>query len=222
MNQIITPYEKYQSLGPESLTDVELLSILIRNGTSKKDALAIADELLGKYDRDGRIIGLFNLTADELMEYEGIGRVKAMCIGSLFELSKRISKQKKQEALSLSSPSSIADYYMEQLRHLMQETTYLLILDVKCNILKEIKMTSGTINSSLVSVRDIFVYALLYKASGIVLLHNHPSGDSTPSRSDISLTAKLKEASEFMDIPLIDHIIIGDMNYFSFKSKGYI
>ena len=221
-NLFFTPYDKFMTLGVNSLSDVELLAIIIRSGTKEMDALELADFLLASHDDKSRIVGLLNTSFEELLSYKGIGKVKAMCIECIIELSKRMYKQSRRELLSFAKPDSIADYYMEQLRHLEQECVYLLLLDVKCNLLKEIQLTSGTINSSIVSPREIFINALNYKASGIVLLHNHPSGDSTPSKMDFSITTKIKEAGALIDIPLFDHIIIGDMNFYSFKSMGFI
>ena len=131
---------------------------------------------------------------------KGMGKVKAMCIECIIELGKRMHKQSRRELLNFASPKSIADYYMEQLRHLEQECVYLILLDTKCNILKEIHLSSGTVNSSIVSIRDIFINALNYKASGIILLHNHPSGDPTPSKQDFSITINVKEAGILMNI----------------------
>lgn len=217
-----TPYDKFQALGVQSLSDVELLAIIIRSGTKDMDALALADNLLALHDSKSRIVGLQNVSFEELISFKGIGKVKAMCIECIIELGKRMHKQSRRELLNFSSPKSIADYYMEQLRHLEQECVYLILLDTKCNILKEIHLSSGTVNSSIVSIRDIFINALNYKASGIILLHNHPSGDPTPSKQDFSITINVKEAGILMNIPLFDHIIVGDMNYYSFKATGFI
>ena len=217
-----TPYDKFQALGVQSLSDVELLAIIIRSGTKDMDALALADNLLALHDSKSRIVGLQNVSFEELISYKGIGKVKAMCIECIIELGKRMHKQSRRELLNFASPKSIADYYMEQLRHLEQECVYLILLDTKCNILKEIHLSSGTVNSSIVSIRDIFINALNYKASGIILLHNHPSGDPTPSKQDFSITINVKEAGILMNIPLFDHIIVGDMNYYSFKATGFI
>ena len=217
-----TPYDKFYTFGVGSLSDVELLAIIIRNGTKEMDAVSIADNLLADFDSESRIVGLLNSSYEELLTYKGIGKIKAMCIECIIELSKRLHKQSRQEMISFTNPGSIADYYMEQMRHLENEHVYLLLLDVKCKLIKEILVSSGTNNSSLVSTRDIYINALNYKASAIVLLHNHPSGDPKPSSFDMNITAKIKKAGEFMDIPLFDHIIIGDMVYFSFKNMGYI
>ena len=162
------------------------------------------------------------LSYEELVSINGIGRVKAMCIGCIVELSRRMSMQSRREVLRLNDPHSIADYYMEKFRHLENETVFIAIVDNKCRLLKELTLTIGTVNSSILSTRDVFMCALKNKASGIIVIHNHPSGDPSPSNDDRKITSKLKSAGELMDIPLIDHIIIGDRAYFSFKDKGYI
>ena len=124
--------------------------------------------------------------------------------------------------LKFSDSASIASYYMEDLRHLTQEHLMLVLLDNKCSLIKEMVLTIGTINASLVSLRDIFLQALKYGAVYIVLLHNHPSGDATPSGNDISVTKNVYDAGELLGIHLLDHIIIGDNDYVSLKEKEYI
>lgn len=217
-----TPYEKYEKFGPENMTDAELLSIILRNGSKDMDVLTLSDYILSANDSSKRIIGIQNMSFNDLLKIKGIGKIKAMCIGSLLELSKRMHFQEHESHLQLSNPQIISETYMEKLRHLKQECVFLLLVDVKCKLIKEIRLTTGTVNSSVISIRDIFAVALDNKAFGIIILHNHPSGDPTPSDEDMKITAKLNKASEIMDIPLIDHIIIGDIRFFSFKSMGYI
>lgn len=220
--KIDTPYDKFMQLGPEALSDIELLAIIIRNGTKEEDAYELAFRILSQADDEGRIIGLQNLSFDDLLNVRGIGKVKAMCIGCIVELSRRMSRQKKKEVLNLNNPESIADYFMEQVRHLEQENVFLLLVDTKCKLIKEICLSKGSVNASIVSIRDIFIMALRYKASGVILIHNHPSGDPTPSSNDLKITTNLRKAGELMEIPLLDHIIIGDKNYISLKQNGYI
>ncbi|MCR4749589.1 MAG: DNA repair protein RadC [Lachnospiraceae bacterium] len=221
-NTIELPYDKYQRLGPSALTDTELLSIILRNGTPKEDAISLSARILSLCDDENRILGLTRLSYEDLLQIDGIGKVKAMCIGCIVELSRRMSMQSRKADLKLNDPKTISDYYMEKFRHLDRETVYLLLVDSKCNLIKEVTLTTGTVNSSLLSSRDMFICALKHKACGIIVIHNHPSGDPSPSKSDIEITAKLKRAGSFMDIPLIDHIIIGDRTYYSFRNQGYI
>lgn len=217
-----SPYEKYVNLGPAALSDAELLAIILRSGTRKEDAYELALRILTQSGGEGRIIGIQNLTFDELLSIKGIGKVKAMSIGCICELSRRMSMQSRKSVLSLNNPGSIADYFMEQVRHLEVENVLLLLVDTKCKLIKFEVLSKGTINCSLVSIRDIFIKALRAKAGGVILVHNHPSGDPTPSGNDIDITKKLKEAGELMEIPLLDHIIIGDKRYISLKQNGCI
>jgi len=216
------PYDKYLRLGPEALTDVELLSIIIRNGTKTQDAISLASKILSMCDEDNRILGLQRLSYEELISINGIGKVKAMCLGCIVELSKRISMQGRKKELCLNKPETISAYYMEKFRHLERENVFVLLVDTKCNLIKEITLTIGTVNSSILSARDLFICALKNKASGVIILHNHPSGDPSPSKCDIQITSKIKKAGELIDIPLLDHIIIGDRDFYSFKNTGYI
>ena len=204
------------------MTDTELLAIIIRNGTRDEDAYELAMRILSTGDDEGRIIGLQKFSFDDLTAIKGIGKVKAMCIGCIVELSRRMAMQKKKKLLMLNNPESIADYFMEQVRHLEQENVLLLLVDVKCNLIKVVDLSKGSINASIVSVRDIFINAVGSKASGVILIHTHPSGDPTPSHYDIDITKKVRKAGEIMEIPLLDHIIIGDRRYVSLKQGGYV
>ena len=125
----LTPYAKYHTYGPQNLSDVELLAIIIRNGTKTKDAIQIADDLLSKCDSKSRIVGLMNVPFQDLIQIDGIGEIKAMCIGCILELGKRLNKQSKENKISFNCPSTIADCYMEQLRHLEHECVLLLLFD---------------------------------------------------------------------------------------------
>jgi DNA repair protein RadC len=122
----------------------------------------------------------------------------------------------------LTTPEAVANYYMQELRHLSREVVYLIMMDAKSRILKDMIISTGTVSSTLLSPREIFLNALKYEAVNIILLHNHPSGDPTPSREDINTTSRMKEAGNLMGIRLMDHIIIGDNRYISLAERGYI
>lgn len=217
-----TPYDKFLSLGPQSLSDTELLAIIIRNGTKEEDAHMLAAKILDISGEEGRILGLQNMSFDELMSIKGIGKVKAMCIGCIVELSRRMAMQQRKSVLNLNNPESVADYFMEEVRHLEYENVILLLVDTKCNLIKSEILSKGSLNSALISVRDIFVRALRARAGGILLIHNHPSGDPTPSSNDLEITARIKQAGDMLEIPLFDHIIIGDKRFVSLKQNGCI
>ncbi len=216
------PYEKFRKHGASSLSDAELLAIIIRTGTQSSSALDIAKQIMERFCKDRQLNFLHHVTLKELMEIEGIGEVKAVKIKCIAELSARMAKQHARQALSFQSPVTIADYYMEEMRHEEVEKILLLLLDNKLRLMEEILLSKGTVNASLLSPREVFRYALRNGACKIVLLHNHPSGSCAPSRQDIEITHKIAQAGELMDIPLIDHLIIGDGCYTSLKERGYI
>jgi DNA repair protein RadC len=216
------PYEKCKKFGPAVLSDAELLSIFIRTGTKNKSVLTIARDLL-KDNSDGRgILRLTESTLKELTACEGIGEVKAIQLQSILEMSKRIWRMNLDNMVKFDSPECIAGYYMQEMRYLKNEVTKLLLLNTKGGLITEINLSIGTVNGSLVSTRDIFIQALKHEAVNVIILHNHPSGDPTPSREDIIVTRKVKNAGELVDIKLLDHIIIGDNKYVSLANEGLL
>ncbi len=216
------PYEKFLKHGAASLTDAELLAIIIRTGTRNASALSIAKQLLDRFEQNRQLNSLHHITMQELMEIDGIGEVKAVKIKCIAELSTRMAKQHAAQTLDFRTPSSIADYYMEQLRHEEVEKVLLLLLDTKLHLMEEYLLSKGTVNASLLSTREVFRHALRAGACKIVLLHNHPSGNCNPSMEDLSITKKIIEAGKLMEIPLLDHLIVGDGCYLSLKEHGYI
>ncbi len=216
------PYEKCISYGPGFLTDAELIACILRSGSKEYTSVALAEHLLNlRKDKKG-LEGLCSLSFKELTQVPGIGRVKALQIQCIFELAKRMTKSEAKKSLCFSDPQTIADYYMEDLRHKEQEHLLLLLLDVKSKLLGEKILFTGSINASIISPREIYLEALKFHAAGIILLHNHPSGDPTPSEADRRATRKIQEAGRLLDIPLLDHIVIGDKQYVSFHEKGYL
>lgn len=217
------PYEKFKKYGADALSNEELLAIIIRTGTSNKPALKIAEEILNTNDAyDGKLTGLYHKSLKQLMEIDGIGEVKAIKLKCLTELSMRMAKERLDNRTVFRKPEDIAMYYMETCRHLEVEHVFLLCLDNQLQLIKECVLSKGTINCSLISPREVFIKAIETKAVNILLLHNHPSGDPTPSKQDIEISKKVMEAGELMDIKLIDHIIIGDHTYVSLKSLKII
>lgn len=216
------PYEKFVTKGAQSLSDKELLAIIIRTGTATKSPLDIADEILSLQGSRKDLLDICRVSLEELMSISGIGQVKAVKIKCIAELSKRIAMTSRKEKLCFTNPQSIADYYMEQFRHLEFETVLLICLDNKSRLIEDYTISQGTINASLLSPREIFLKALRARAVFIIMLHNHPSGDPSPSKQDLLITKKIQEVSKMIEIPLIDHIIIGDSRYVSFKESGYM
>lgn len=216
------PYEKCMAYGPGILTDSELLAVIIRTGTKGSDATDLAEKILSMSVQKNRLLCICHLDMQELMQVPGIGRVKAIQLLCIGELSKRIAKYKAADDLSFSDPCTISNYYMEQLRHEEQEYLICMMLDMKNHLLGEITVTKGTVNASLISTRELFIEAVKFHAVNIILVHNHPSGDPRPSKEDRKVTAKVRDAGNLMDINLMDHIIIGDKEYFSFRQENIL
>jgi DNA repair protein RadC len=214
------PYEKCERYGPGLLSDAELLAVILRSGTKKQRAIDLAVSILNYSKAYPGLKGLNYLTMKELTQIKGIGRVKAIEILCLTELTKRMAKETHRDNLRLVTPQSVADYYMQDMRHLTREQINLLLMDSKNKIIKDMIISEGTVNTSIMPTREIFVQALKHEAVNIILLHNHPSGDPTPSAEDIRVTKRIKEAAALVGITLMDHIIIGDNKYASLKEQG--
>lgn len=222
MKKEYRPYEKCLAYGPEALSDYELLAVIIRTGSKGESSIKLAEKILGLANSSEGLLGLMHLSMEELMSVKGVGMVKAVQMKCVMELSRRISKASARTGLNFSDPSSIAEYYMEDLRHKEREQLILVMMNTKNRLIRDMVMTTGTVNASLVSVREIFMEALKCGAVYIVLVHNHPSGDPSPSRDDIINTKRIKEAGELMGITLLDHIIIGDHKYISLRQRGIL
>ena len=217
------PYEKFQRFGAESLTEGELLAIILRTGTQEKSALMLANEVLslGKYPRTG-LLGLHDLSVEDICQIKGIGEVKAIKLKCLTELAMRFSRSTAKLGLNVREPSTIADYFMEKLRHRKTECVYLLCLDSKGLVIRECKLSEGSVNKALISPRDVFITALREEAVNVILVHNHPSGDPTPSGADVEITKSIDAMGINLDVPLLDHVIIGDKKYFSFRKENML
>lgn len=217
------PYERFLRFGPENLTEAELLAIILRTGTRDRSALDLAEQVLGlaKYPRTG-LLGLYDVSLKDLMEIRGIGQVKAVKLKCLTELSMRMAQARAQNTLNFRSPSTIADYYMERLRHMRTECVLLICLDGREQLIAERKLSDGCVNMALISPREVFIAALQAGAVSIVLVHNHPSGNPEPGSSDRELTEAVYETGRMIGISLLDHIIIGDNRFFSFCNEGLL
>jgi len=216
------PYERFKRFGPENLTEIELLAIILRTGTKDNHVLQVAEEVmsLARYPKEG-LLGLYDVTLEELMSIMGIGEVKAVRLKCLTELSMRMSMAKAREGLNLTSSGQVAAYFMEKLRHRETECVVVACVDAKGQLICERKLSEGSVNMSLISPREIFLTALEHKAVNILLVHNHPSGDPTPSKADKELTYNVKETGERMGILLLDHVVIGDNCYVSFREQAW-
>ncbi len=222
-NKADLPYEKFLSLGANALTEAELLAIILRTGTKNCPALELAQKVLSLAGGKGdKLNCLHHLTLRELQDIPGIGEVKAVKIKCLSELAMRMAREKAANVLHFDMPNTVADYYMERMRHQEKEIILLLLLDNKLKLIEEYMISLGTVRASLLSAREVFLEAFKCRASNLILLHNHPSGEPKPSPLDIDVTRKIKDAGELMDIPLIDHIILGDGCYISMKEEDLL
>lgn len=214
------PYEKCLMYGAEALTDSELISVIIRTGSRGERCVDLAHRILNA-GPDG-LLNLLQLDVKQLTKIHGIGNVKAIQLKCVGELAKRIASTRRRQQVVLESPESIASYYMERMRHETQEILMLAMFDSKSMLIGEKVISVGTCNAALISAREIYRTALQEQAVYIVILHNHPSGNPEPSREDIQVTRKIKQSGEILDILLMDHIIIGDNRYFSFREQDIL
>lgn len=216
------PDEKLEKYGPKTLTDAELLAVIIRTGTKEVQSVELASQILRKSVEYPGLLGLKTLELPDLMDIKGVGKVKALQVLAIGELSRRIAKASIDKGEIFSEPELIARYYMEDMRHLQREEIILVMMNSKSQIIKDEVISRGTVNSSILSPREVFLQALKYNAVHIVLLHNHPSGDPTPSKEDLLMTARIAEAGKLIGILLMDHLIIGDNKYISLKERGFL
>lgn len=215
------PYEVVKAYGVEELDDQELLAVFIRTGTKEENALGIANRILNSFP-ERNLLGLCHIPWKELMKIPGIGEVKAIRLKCLAELARRISGAEAKKGLKFDRPETIWRYYRESLRHEERERVILVMLDQKLNLICDAVLSIGTVRESVVSPRELFLTALQEKAVQIMLIHNHPSGDPAPSRADLEITKKVQLLGAMMEIPLVDHIIIGDKTYCSLRESGYL
>jgi DNA repair protein RadC len=208
------PYEKFLQYGAAQLSDAELLAIIIKTGTKDANSLDIARIILT--GGHGNLLNLYEFSYEQLMQIPGIGKVKAIQLKAAAELSKRIAMTNRGYHIHIQDSATIADYYMEQMRHLKKEIVMCAFFDTKGVFLGDEQISIGSTNFAYISVRDILGKALEKNAVLLILLHNHPSGDSTPSKEDIHITEHVSKCAKMMDMTLIDHIIIGDNEYYSF------
>jgi DNA repair protein RadC len=217
------PYDKFLSHGSASLSKAELLAIILRTGTQDMTAVELGEQILHLAGgADGGLNGLHHLSLEDLMSVKGIGEIKAIKIRCLAELAVRMAQESAAERLSFNNPETVAAYYKEKLRHSDRETVLLLSLDNRLQLISEHVLSVGTVRASLLSPREVFVRAVRDRAVHVMLLHNHPSGDCSPSSLDQRITEQIMVSGQLLDIPLVDHIIIGDNIYYSFKENGLL
>lgn len=216
------PYEKFWKFGASSMTDAELLAVIIRVGTKEKHVVELMNSVLSEAGDGAGLTELSRLSVEDLKKIQGIGPVKATQLKCIVELAIRLAKQENRQKVRFNQPRSVAAYYMQEFRFKSREELLLIMLDTKGKLLRDAVISSGTINYSILEPREVFVTAFQYHAVQIILLHNHPSGDPTPSREDLIATKRIKEAGKIVGIELIDHIIIGDNQYISMSERNLL
>ena len=216
------PYEKCERDGASALSDAELIAVILRTGSNEIRCTELAAKILSYSNTYPGLRGISRMSQKDFMSIHGIGRVKAIQLLCLTELSIRMAKASFTKGVRYTDPNSVAEYYMQEMRSLKTEQSRVLMFDTKSKLLREELISIGTVNASIMSPREVFLLAVKYEAVYIILLHNHPSGDPTPSKEDIMVTKRMKEAGELLGVTLMDHIIIGDNRYISLKEQGTI
>ncbi|MCK1981868.1 MULTISPECIES: RadC family protein [Peribacillus] len=213
------PRERFLQDGPQSLSNQELLALLLRTGSKEESVLQLSGRLINSF-KGLRL--LKEASVEELTVIKGIGEAKAIQILASVELGRRINKLNDQDRYVIRSPEDGANYCMEEMRFLSQEHFVCLYLNTKNQVLQKTTVFIGSLNASIVHPREVFKEAFKRSAASIICLHNHPSGDPSPSREDIEVTKRLVECGKIIGIEVLDHIIIGEHKYVSLKEKGYL
>jgi len=214
------PRERLWSLGPAALTTAELVAILLGTGGSGSDVLEVAGRLLDV--GEGSLRRLARRPGAELLRASGVGPTKAARLLAAFELGARLAREERPPVLRIREPEDVARLFQSRLRDLQVEEFHLLALDSQSQILREVLVTRGLLNSSLVHPREVFRAAIAEAAAGIIVVHNHPSGDPTPSAEDRAVTQQLAAAGRLLDLPLYDHVIIAGDRFVSFATAGLL
>ena len=206
------PRKRFLKFGAEALSDAELFAILLRTGTPGENVMEMANKLISKFG----LVNLFDCSLKELQEIKGIGQNKAMQILAISELGKRYD-QEKNKVIKVTCAGDVFKYFKNKLKDKKQEHFYLILLDTKNNIIGEQFISKGLLDASIIDPREVFKPAIRNSASRVILIHNHPSGDSNPSSEDVKVTEKLIEAGNVLGIKVLDHVIIGDGSHWSWK-----
>ena len=209
------PYEKLELYGPEKLTSSELLAIIIKTGTKEETAVQLAQRIINLSDEKDDLSFLHDIGVNELIKIKGIGKVKAIQLLAVIELAKRINKPRNSNTIQIKKTEDVAKILMNELKNEKREKVKLILLNSKNIVLKIVDVSYGGTSSALVEPKEILYEAIKIQAPKIILVHNHPSGDVTPSKSDYGITDRVDEAAELMGIEFLDHIIIGNNRYMS-------
>ena len=214
------PREKLALNGAENLSSAELIAILLSTGTHKMNAVDIGKELINKFDT---LEYLSQASLEELQELKGIGPAKAITLQAAFQLSRNMQKESAEnQIIYCKSPEDVAKIFIPQLGHLKQEIFSIALLDSAGKFLRDREITRGIINASLIHPREVFRVAIKEAATSVILVHNHPSGQLSPSNEDLSITRQLVSVGEMVGIPVHDHLIIAGNKYLSLKESGHM
>jgi DNA repair protein RadC len=213
------PRERLDHAGSSALADAELLAIQLGSGTRGKTAVDVARDLLAQY---GSLAGLSARGVSELARTKGVGRTKAIRLASAFELTRRLRARVPTARPTLGSPRDVVEALGPLMEDLQREVFRVALLDAQNGLLRDVIVSEGTLSASLVHPREVFKPAILESAASVILLHNHPSGDPTPSRDDVHLTRQLVECGRLMDLPVRDHVIIGRGRFVSLAERGVV
>lgn len=220
MAEVERPREKLLASGVKELSNSELLALILCTGTKDLNAVELAGEILHRGDNG--ILDLVDITLEELLSIKGIGISKASKLLATIELGYRISETRFRRFGNMQSTKDIANFFCEKLRYSKQEAFYIVLLDTKRQMINYENISKGSLNASVVHPREVFNKAIRKSAAAIILVHNHPSGCPDPSKDDIEVTKRLIEAGKIVGISVLDHVIIGDRTYYSFKENSLI
>lgn len=215
------PYEKLQIYGAKKLSNAELLSIIIKTGSKEETSVELACKILSLNGckNENNLREVLNHSIEEFMQIKGIGKVKATQLVALGELAKRMSKPIDILKLKITSPKDVYNLLADEMKYEKKEIVKLIILNIKNNVVKIIDLATGGTNFAYIQPKDILLEAIKISAPKIILVHNHPSGDPTPSNQDILITNKIEDCSKLFGIQLVDHIVIGSLGYESIFSR---
>ena len=215
----VRPREKLLQCGASALSDIELLAILLRTGTTSKSVLHLAEDVLAQY-KDKGLAAVIHMSPQEIASIHGVGLAKAATVVAAVELGRRLSERAAQTIEKVEGPEDVARYVIPSLRFEQKEHFLAMFLDIRNRILALSTISVGSLTASIAHPREVFREAIRYSAAGVILVHNHPSGDPGPSREDIQLTKQMMKAGEIMGIPVLDHVVVAGENFLSLKEAN--
>ena len=205
--------------GPEHANDCDLLAILLRTGSGDATAVDLANQLVSKYDG---LSGLATRSHGDLLKFKGIGEAKAVTLLAAFEIGRRLAAGGTLNGRKISNAADVADYFRHRLRDLKREVFIAVLLDTQNRVIRDVKISEGSLNASVVHPREVFKEAVAESAAAVILVHNHPSGETDPSTADLDVTRQLVEAGRLLDIPVHDHVIVSAGGFTSLLDAGLL